>query len=126
MSLTRDQVVAYLERLSTTELAALIDALQQRLGVRPQPPPPPPPVFMGAPPPGPHEQTEFTVVLTSFGADKLAVIKAVRELLPALGLMEAKKLVESAPTSVREYVHPDEARQLAERLRQAGAQVEIR
>lgn len=125
MPLTRADVVAYLDRLSTSELAALIDELQARLGMRP-PPPPPVRIVMGMSlDPVPAEQTEFTVFLRSFGADKIAVIKALREVLP-LGIKAAKDLVESAPVALREDLPRDEARALAERLRRAGADVDVR
>ena len=124
MSLTRAQVVAYLERLSTTELAALIDALQQRLGPLPlaAAPPPSPVVVMGVPW---TEPVEFTVVLAGIGPDKRAVILAYRELVP-IGLKDAKDLIEKAPVVLREAVSREEAQAIAERLRRAGAHVEIR
>ena len=72
-----------------------------------------------------EEQTEFDVVLTDFGANKINVIKAVRE-LTSLGLKEAKDLVESAPKAVREGVPKEEAEAAAAKLREAGATVDIK
>ena len=72
-----------------------------------------------------EEQTEFTVTLTDFGANKINVIKAVRE-LTSLGLKEAKDLVEGAPTAVKESVPKEEADSAATRLREAGATVEVK
>ena len=72
-----------------------------------------------------EEQTEFDVVLTSFGSSKVGVIKAVRA-MTSLGLKEAKDLVESAPTSVREAVSKDEAEEAKKQLEEAGASVEVR
>lgn len=127
MSITRDDVVAWLERLTVSELDDLIFELQRRLHLQPIPSRYPY-VTMGAPPTMgmPHEQTEFDVELVDFGTDKIAVIKAVRELQPTLGLMEAKKLVESAPVRIRECLPKHEAEETAARLRRAGATVAIR
>ena len=72
-----------------------------------------------------EEQTEFNVVLTNFGANKINVIKAVRE-LTSLGLKEAKDLVEAAPKSVKEGVPKEEAESAAARLREAGATVDVK
>lgn len=74
--------------------------------------------------PAEEEKTEFTVVLKDFGANKVNVIKAVRE-ITALGLKEAKDLVESAPTNVKEGISKQEAEAAAAKLREAGATVEI-
>ena len=126
MSLTRAEVLAYLDRLSTTELAALIDDLQ-RLGIRPLAAAPPPPIVtMGAPLYDTNdEQTEFKIVLESYGPDKRAVILAYRELV-TVGLKDAKDLIEKAPVVLREAVPRSEAQEFAARLRRAGAHVEIR
>ncbi len=72
-----------------------------------------------------EEQTEFTVVLKDIGANKINVIKAVRE-VTTLGLKEAKDLVESAPVNVKEAVAKDEAQTVAKKLEEAGAAVEVR
>ena len=73
-----------------------------------------------------EEQTEFTVVLKDAGAQKIQVIKAVREVVPALGLKEAKDLVDGAPGNVKEDVSKEEAQQIKEKLEAAGASVEIK
>ena len=73
-----------------------------------------------------EEQTEFTVVLKDAGAQKIQVIKAVREVVPALGLKEAKELVEGAPTNVAEDVTKEEADTMKEKLEAAGASIEIK
>jgi large subunit ribosomal protein L7/L12 len=72
-----------------------------------------------------EEQTEFNVVLKSFGENKINVIKAVREVVSGLGLKEAKDLVEAAPTRVKEGINKDEANAIKEKLTSAGATVEI-
>jgi large subunit ribosomal protein L7/L12 len=72
-----------------------------------------------------EEQTEFDVVLTGFGSNKIAVIKVVRE-LTSLGLKEAKELVESAPKAVKEGVNKDEAETMKKKFEEAGATVEVK
>ncbi len=73
-----------------------------------------------------EEQTEFNVVLTEVGGNKIAVIKAVREVASGLGLADAKKLVESAPTPVLEAVSKDDAEAAKAKLEEAGAKVELK
>jgi len=72
-----------------------------------------------------EEKTEFNVVLKSFGDNKINVIKAIREVISGLGLKEAKDLVESAPTKVKEGINKDEAESIKAKLSEAGATVEI-
>lgn len=73
-----------------------------------------------------EEKTEFTVVLKDAGAQKIQVIKAVREVVPALGLKEAKDLVEGAPANVKEDVSKEEAEEMKKKLEAAGAVIEIK
>ena len=80
----------------------------------------------GGAPAAAEEQTEFTVTIKDAGAQKIQVIKAVREVVPALGLKEAKDLVEAAPANVKEDVTKEEAQQIKEKLEAAGASVEIK
>ena len=80
----------------------------------------------GAAPAAVEEQTEFTVVLKDAGAQKIQVIKAVREVVPALGLKEAKDLVEAAPTTVKDGVSKEDAAKMKEKLEAAGAAVDIK
>ncbi|MCD7823624.1 MAG: 50S ribosomal protein L7/L12 [Oscillospiraceae bacterium] len=108
--------------LSVLELKELIDAIQEEFGVTA--------AVAAAPAAGgaaaaPAEQTEFTVVLASFGDAKMAVIKAVKEIL-GLGLKESKEFVEGAPKNVKEGVSKAEADELKEKLEAAGATVEIK
>lgn len=123
MSLTRAEVVAYLDRLTTSELAELIDALQERLRLRPLPPPPPR-IVMGVSLDPVDEQTEFAVILRGHADHKIAVIKALRELWP-IGIKEARDLVEAAPVRLREALPRAEAEAIAARLRAVGAEVEV-
>jgi len=124
-----DELIASIEKMSVLDLVELKKALEDRWGVTAA-------VAMapaaagagdgGAAAAAPvEEQTEFNVVLTNFGANKINVIKAVRE-LTSLGLKEAKDLVEAAPKSVKEGVPKDEAEAAASKLREAGATVDVK
>jgi large subunit ribosomal protein L7/L12 len=125
VSLTRADVIAYLERLSAGELDEFIAEFQERLHLAPVVSPPR--LVMGAIPTMgmPLEQTEYAVELLGFGDKKLAVIKAVREQWP-LGMMEAKRLVESAPVVLRADLPRAAAEALAATMRAAGAEIRIR
>jgi large subunit ribosomal protein L7/L12 len=123
-------IIDQVNTLNVLELAELSKALQDAWGVSAAAP-----VAMMAGPaadggsaaaaPPEEEQTEFTVLLTDFGANKINVIKAVRE-LTSLGLKEAKDLVESAPKPIKEAVPKDEADAAASKLREAGATVDVK
>jgi large subunit ribosomal protein L7/L12 len=124
--LTKDQVIDYLSNLPVMEIAALVKDLEDKWGVSAAAP-----VAMAAgPAAGPaeaaEEKTEFDVHLKSFGDKKINVIKAIREVIPGLGLKEAKTLVEGAPTNVKEGVSKDEAEEIAKKLKEAGAEVDVK
>lgn len=126
MSLTREEVIAYLESLTAEELGELADELVRRFGLPPFVAPPPYEFIMGAPPPDPYEEiTEFSVVLQDVGKDKVAVVKAVRALWE-MPLKEAKDLVESAPVVVRRWLTRDAAKVIVDALNAAGAIAEVR
>ena len=125
MALTADQLIAEIETMTVLDLANLVKALEDRFGVSA--------AAMSAPAGGGagpaaavEEQTEFNVILLEAGANKLNVIKAVRELVSGLGLKEAKDLVDGAPKAVKEGVTKDEAQKVKEKLEAAGAKVEIK
>ena len=125
MALTADQLIAEIETMTVLDLANLVKALEERFGVSA--------AAMAAPAAGgsapaaaAEEQTEFNVILADAGADKLNVIKAVREIVAGLGLKEAKDLVDGAPKPVKEGVAKDEAQKIKEKLEAAGAKVEIK
>lgn len=124
MSITQDQVVDYIKNLKLGDVKTLIETLENELGVEASAP-----VMMGAMPGAAaeevEEQTEFDVILTSFGAKKIAVIKAVRA-ITSLGLKEAKAVVEAVPSPIREGVSKDEAEEVKAKLEAAGASVEIK
>ena len=119
-----DQIVDDLSSLTVMEAAELSKLLEEKWGVSAAAP-----VAAAAGPAAAgeaaEEQTEFDVVLTAAGDKKINVIKEVRA-ITALGLKEAKELVESAPKSVKEGVNKDEAEELKKKLEEAGASVEIK
>ena len=124
---TQDQVVDYIKEMSVLELSGLVKRLEDELGVSAAVAMPI--AFAGAAAPGAaaaeEEQTEFTVMLTEIGPKKINVIKAVRE-VTSLGLKEAKDLVESAPSAVKEAIPKDEAEAVQKKFEAVGAKVEIK
>ena len=121
MALTADQLIAEIETMTVLDLANLVKALEDRFGVSAAPA-----AGGAAPAAAVEEQTEFNVMLMDAGANKLNVIKAVREIVAGLGLKEAKDLVDGAPKAVKEGVAKDEAAKIKEKLEAAGAKVEIK
>ncbi len=119
------QILELVKGLTILELADLVKALEEEFGVSAAPVAAAAPVAGGAAAPAAEEKTEFDVVLKAFGANKLAVIKAVRE-ITGLGLKEAKDLVEGAPKAIKEGVAKDEADKVAAALTEAGAEVEVK
>jgi large subunit ribosomal protein L7/L12 len=118
------EVIDQIDKLTVLELADLVKQLEEKYGVSAAAP-----VAMMAAAPAAAapeaEKTEFDVILAEIGAEKIKVIKAVRE-LTSLGLTEAKAFVESAPKAVKEGVTKDEAEQVKKKLEEAGAKVEIK
>ncbi len=127
--MANEELIASLEKMSVLDLVELKKALEERWGVTAAVAMAPAAAAAGgdgAAAAAPvDEQTEFEVVLTNFGANKINVIKAVRE-LTSLGLKEAKDLVEAAPKAVKEGVPKEEAEAAASKLREAGATVEVK
>jgi len=124
--ITRDQVVDFLSNLPVIQIAELVKELETKWGVSAAP------VMVGggggggaAPAAAAEEKTEFTVVLADGGANKINVIKAVRE-ITALGLKEAKDLVEGAPKPIKENIGKEEAEDIKKKLEAAGAKVEVK
>ena len=121
-----EQFISYVEKLSVLELSKLVKALEDRLGVSAAAP-----VAVAAAAPAAaaaapaEEKTEFDVILSDVGANKIAVIKVVRE-IAGLGLKEAKELVEAAPKAVKEGASKEEADKIKEQLTAAGAKVEVK
>ena len=117
------QILELVKGLTILELADLVKALEEEFGVSAAPVAAAP--VVGAAAPVVEEKTEFDVVLKAAGASKLNVIKVVRE-LTGLGLKDAKDLVEAAPKTVKEAVAKEEAEKIAEQLKAAGAEVEVK
>jgi len=126
--LSKDELLKAVEEMTVLELSDFVKALEEKFGVSATP------VAAAAPATetsaavgeAAPEQTTFNVVLTSVGANKIAVIKAVRELVPTLGLQEAKTLVESAPKDVLTGVNKKTAEEAKTKLTAAGATVELK
>ena len=117
-------ILEEIKTLTIIELADLVKAVEEEFGVSAAAPVGVVAVA-GAAAPAAEEKTEFDVVLKSFGAKKLDVIKAVRE-ITGLGLKEAKEMVEGAPKAVKEGVSKDEAENIKKALEEAGAEVEVK
>ena len=122
MALSKDDILNAVAELTVMELVELISAFEEKFGVSAA-------TAVAAGPAAAaavvEEQTEFNVVLTSFGANKVSVIKAVRE-VTGLGLKEAKDLVEGAPQVVKEAISKPDAEALKKKLEEAGASADIK
>ncbi len=127
MAVSQEELMSTIENMTVLELSQLVKALEERFGVTAAAPVAAAAVAApGAAAAAPvEEQTEFDVVLTDIGANKIAVIKAVRE-LTSLGLKEAKDLVESAPAPIRQAVARDEATAAQARLQEDGAKADVK
>lgn len=124
MAVSKEDILETISNMSVMEVVDLISAMEEKFGVSAAAA-----VAVAAGPAAEavaaEEQTEFNVVLASFGANKVSVIKVVRE-LTGLGLKEAKDLVESAPSVVKEGVAKAESDSIKAKLEEAGASVEIK
>jgi large subunit ribosomal protein L7/L12 len=127
-TITKEDVVKFIENMTVLELSELVKELEERFGVSAAAPMAMaafPGMGMGEAAPAVEEQTEFTVVITGVGDKKIQVIKEVRA-ITSLGLKEAKDLVEKLPGTVKEGIPKEEAEAVAKQLRDAGAEVEIK
>lgn len=124
-NLTQDQVIEYLSTLSVMDVAKLTKALEEKWGVKAAPVAVAGPAAAAAEAPKAEEQTEFTAVLTGAGSNKIQVIKVIRE-ITALGLKEAKDLVDGAPKEIKAAVSKDEAADIKKKVTEAGGTVEIK
>lgn len=126
MAVSKDDILESISSMSVMEVVDLIEAMEEKFGVSAAAP-----VAVAAGPAAggdaaaAEEQTEFDVMMTSFGSSKVPVIKAVRE-ITGLGLKEAKDLVESAPAAIKEGVEKAEAEEIQKKLEEAGASVEVK
>ena len=119
MAMSKEDILEAVGAMSVMELNDLVKAFEEKFGVSAAA------MAVAGPAGGAEEQTEFTVVLAEFGANKVAVIKAVRE-ITGLGLKEAKDMVDSAPKPVKEGVSKADAEEAKKKLEDAGAKVEIK
>ena len=127
MSISNEEVITYLSNLTVIDLVNLTKALEDKWGVKAAP------VAVAAPAGGGggaaavavEEKTEFTVVLKAGGGNKIGVIKVVRE-VTGLGLKDAKDLVDGAPKEVKVGVNKTEAEEISKKLKEAGAEVELK
>lgn len=120
-----DALVEQLSGLTVLEVSDLVKALEEKWGVSAAAPAAVAVAAPGGDAPA-EEKDEFDVVLTSFGENKIAVIKAVREAVSGLGLADAKKLVESAPETLLEAASKDDAEAAKKKLEEAGATIELK
>ena len=126
--ITKDDVVKFIENMTVLELSALVKELEEKFGVSAAAP-----VVAAAVMPGAaagaavaaEEKTEFDVILTGFGAEKIQVIKVVRA-ITGLGLKEAKDLVEGAPKPIKEAASKDEAADIKKKIEEVGGTVQIK
>jgi len=125
MAVSKDDILEAIANMTVMEVVELIEAMEEKFGVSAAAAVAAAPVAAAGEAAAAEEQTEFDVVLTSFGSNKVAVIKAVRG-ITGLGLKEAKDAVEGAPTTLKEGVSKDEAEDLKKQLEEAGAGVEIK
>ena len=121
------KIVDLVKELTVLEVRDLVKALEEEFGVSAAAA-----VAVAGPAAGAaaapveEEKTEFDVVLKAAGGNKIAVIKAVREVIPGLSLIDAKKMVEEAPKTIKEAISKDAAEELAAKLKAAGAEVEVK
>ena len=125
MAVSREEIVDALSNMSVLEVTELVSELEEKWGVSAAAPVAAVAAAPGAEAAAAEEKTEFDVVMTSFGSNKVAVIKAVRA-ITGLGLKEAKDAVEGAPATVKEGVSKDEAEEIKKQLEEAGASVEVK
>ncbi len=125
MAVSKDDILEAIANMSVMDVVDLIEAMEEKFGVSAAAP-----VAVAAAPAGgeaaaAEEKTDFDVVMTSFGGNKVAVIKAVRA-ITGLGLKEAKAMVEGTPATIKEGVEKDEAETIKKQLEEAGASVELK
>ena len=120
------EIIAAIEKMTILELADLVKEMEEKFGVSAAAPVVVGAVAGGEAAPAEEEKTEFDVVLKEAGAQKLKVIKVVREVKPGLGLKEAKELVDGAPSTLAEGVSKEAAEELKKKMEEVGAVIEIK
>ncbi|MDA0999731.1 MAG: 50S ribosomal protein L7/L12 [bacterium] len=121
---TKEDVLSFIENMSVLDLSHFVKELEEKFGVSAAAPVAMAGMMLAGDGAVAEEQTEFKVTLKAAGAEKIKVIKAIRE-ITSLGLKEAKELVDSSPSTVREGVSKEEAGELEKKLKDAGAEVEV-
>ncbi len=124
MAVSQEEILEAISSMSVMEVVDLISAMEEKFGVSAAAAVAAAPAANDAPVAA-EEKTEFDVVMSSFGSNKVSVIKAVRK-ITGLGLKEAKAQVESAPVTIKEGASKEEAEEIKKELEEAGAQVEIK
>lgn len=126
MSVSKEDILESIANMSVMEVVDLISAMEEKFGVSAAAAVAAAPVAAaGGEAPAVEEKTEFDVVMTSFGSNKVAVIKAVRG-ITGLGLKEAKDMVESAPSTIKEGASKEESEDIKKQLEEAGASIEVK
>ena len=124
MAVSKEDILESISSMSVMDVVELVSAMEEKFGVSAASVAAVAPAAAGAPAEAAEEQTEFTVKMSSFGANKVAVIKVVRN-ATGLGLKDAKDMVESAPVTVKEGASKTEAEDIKKQLEEAGATVEL-
>jgi len=125
MAVSKEEILDTIANMSVMEVVDLISAMEEKFGVSAAAPVAAAPAGGAAPAEEVEEQTEFDVVMSSFGENKVGVIKAVRA-ITGLGLKEAKDMVEGAPSTVKEAASKEDAEKIKKDLEDAGASVELK
>ncbi|WP_040662044.1 50S ribosomal protein L7/L12 [Nitrococcus mobilis] len=125
MAVSKEDILETIGNMTVMEVVELIDAMEEKFGVTAAAAVAAAPAAGAGAAEAAEEQTEFDVILSSFGANKVAVIKAARA-VTGLGLKEAKELVESAPVPIKEGIPKEEANEIKGKLEEAGASVELK
>ena len=124
--MTHEEFIAEIEKMSVLELADLVKALEEKFGVSAAAAVVAVPGAAAAAAPAEEEKTEFDVVLKDVGAEKIKVIKVVREVVAGLGLKEAKELVDGAPKTIKEGVSKEECEAIKAKFAEVGATIELK
>jgi len=123
--LSKDQILEAVANMSVMDICDLVSAMEEKFGVSAAAAVAVAPAAGGAGEAAAEEKTEFDVVMTSFGSNKIGVIKAIRA-ITGLGLKEAKEMVEGVPATVKEAVSKEEAEDVKKQLEEAGAAVDVK
>ena len=124
--MNREEIISAIESMTILELADLVKEMEEKFGVSAAAPVVVGAVAGGEAAPAEEEKTEFDVILKAAGAQKLKVIKVVREVKPGLGLKEAKELVDGAPSTLAEGISKEAAEELKKKMEEVGAEIEIK